>query len=183
MSEEAGKQLQRIKGIGAVSAKRLVAAAGVDNPARLAQAAPEELAAISEMNPRYIPEIIEQAGRMGDETPREEEKEAAAVPDKSEALRQSVETLRLRVRDLADGLLARKAERLSEEKKALLDKEVKKFLARLEKVESHLDGQRKRARKALARAARRLRKLDTAGAGKLTRRVKKARKSFKRIPA
>ena len=180
MSEEAGKELQRIKGIGAVLAKRL-AAAGLDSPARLAQAAPEDLAAIPGMNPRYIPGIIEQAGRMANAAPQGAQADAA--PDKSAALRQSVETLRLRVRELADGLRARKAERLSEEKKDLLDKEVNKFLARLEKVESRLDGQRKRARKALARAARRLRKLDTVGAGKLSRGMKKARKSFKRIPA
>lgn len=178
MSEDAGKQLQRIKGIGAVLANRLVAA-GLDCPARLAQAAPEDLAAIPGMNPRYIANIIEQAGRMADAAPQEEG--AVAAPDKSATLRQTAETLRRRVRDLADGLLTRKAERLSEEKKALLDKEVKKFLAQLEGVESCLDGQRKRARKALARAARRLRRLDSAGAGKLARGVKKARKSFKRI--
>lgn len=180
MSEDAGKQLQRIKGIGAVLAKRLVVA-GLDSPARLAQAAPEDLAAIPGMNPRYIANIIEQAGRMADAAPQAETGDA--VPDKSESLQQTVKTLRLRVRDLADGLLARKAERLSEEKKAVLDKEVNKFLTRLEEVESRLDGRRKRARKALARAARRLRKLDTAGAGKLARGLKKARKSFKRIPA
>lgn len=180
MGEEVGKELQRIKGIGAVLAKRL-AAAGLDTPARLAQAAPEDLAAIPGIHPRYIPEIIEQAGRMADAVPHEEG--AVTTPEKGAALRQSVETLRLRVADLADGLLARKAERLSEEKKALLDKEVKKFLARLETVESRLDNRRKRARKALARAARRLRRLDSAGAGKLARGLKKARKAFKRIPA
>lgn len=177
MSEEVGKPLQRIKGIGAVLAKRLVAA-GLDSPARLAQAAPEELAAIPGMNPRYIPEIIEQAGRMANQEPRAEE-----AADKSAALRRAAETLRARVRDLAEGLLARKGEILSDEKKAVLEKEVKKFLARLEQVESRLDARRKRARKGLARAARRLQGLDEAGVGKLGRGLKKARKSFKRILA
>jgi len=180
MSEEAGKQLQRIKGIGSVLAKRLTAA-GLDSPARLAQAAPEELAAIPGMNPRYVPEIIAQAGRMADGTPEEEGRGAAQ--DKSVVLRQAVAELRGRVSALADGLLARKAEILSAEKKAVLEKEVKKFLARLEQVESRLDGRRKRARKGLARAVRRLRGLDEAGAGKLARGLKKARKAFKRIPA
>jgi hypothetical protein len=177
MSEEVGKQLQRIKGIGAVLVKRLVAA-GIDSPARLARAAPEELAAIPGMNPRYIPEIIEQAGRMASQ-----ESQAEGATDKSAALLQTAQTLRVRVRDLAEGLLARKGEIFSDEKKAAIEKEVKKFLARLERVESRLDGRRKRARKGLARAARRLQGLDQAGAGKLMRGLKKARKSFKRIQA
>ncbi|MDY0268575.1 helix-hairpin-helix domain-containing protein [Trichloromonas sp.] len=180
MSDEASKELQRIKGIGAVLAKRLTAA-GLDSPARLAQAAPEELAAIPGMNPRYIENIIAQAGKMvaGATKPTE----TVAQADKCAPLREAAETLRQRVRELVDGLLARKGEKLAEAKKVALQREVDKFLSRLEQVESRLDHRRKRAGKGLARAARRLKRLDQAGAGKLTRGLKKARRPFRRVLA
>ena len=109
--------------------------------------------------------------------------EAECGAEQLAALRQTVAELHQRVKNLVDGLLARKAETLDARKKVSLDREVEKFLARLETLENRLGVRKKRARKGLVRVARRLEGLETAGPGKLAQGLKKARKPLKRILA
>ena len=173
MEKNVQKELQQIKGVGAVVAQRLVEA-GFDSCAKVAEAGEEGLRSIRGINPRAIPSILEQARGLA--------AEAEAGPDERLiALRETSERLQKQVHELAAAVRERLADKLSEKKGDRLEKAVDKLLRELAEVQQ-LQGVRiKRAQRSLAKTGKRLEGLAENGLKGLTRGLKKARKPLKRI--
>jgi len=173
MEKAVQKELQQIKGVGAVLAQRLVEA-GFDSFAKIAEAGEEGLRTIRGINPRVIPSIIEQAQKLAGE--------ALEGPDERLlALRETSGRLQKRVQELAAAIRERLSDKLPAKKGARLEKEMDKLLKGLKKVQT-LQGVRiKRARKSLAKTGKRLEGLAETGIKGLTRGLKKARKPLKRV--
>lgn len=166
-------ELEKIKGIGTVLAKRL-ADAGHDTVAKVAEAGEEGLRKIKGLNPRAIPSILDQAAGMtqakGDGRARRiEELKAAAT-----TIREQVEGIARNVRD-------RFTEELQDKDGRKIEKEVLKMVAALERVEGKLGKRVKRAGKGLAKAEKRLAGLADAGLKGVGKGLRRARKSLKRV--
>jgi predicted ribosome quality control (RQC) complex YloA/Tae2 family protein len=175
MEQAIQKELQQIKGVGAVLAQRLVEA-GLDSFSRVAEAGEEGLKKIRGINPRTIPSILEQARGLAGEV-------AASHDEKLRALQETAERLEKQVQDLAAALRERQAEKLSGKKAERLEKELSKLLQGLDRVKRQQRPRIKRARKGIAKAGQRLAGLTEDGIKGLTRGFKKARKSLKRALA
>ncbi|MEJ2698106.1 MAG: helix-hairpin-helix domain-containing protein [Desulfuromonadales bacterium] len=173
MEQSVNKELQQLKGVGAVLAQRFIEA-GLDSFNKVVETGEEGLRKIRGLNPRAIPSILEQARGLAGAAP-------AGPDERLLALRQTSEGLQKRVQELAATVRERRSGKLSVKKVERLDKEVSKLLKGLERVQK-LQGIRfKRAQKGLAKTGKRLEGLSSDGIKGLTRGLKKARKSLKRI--
>jgi ribosomal protein S13 len=173
MEKTVQKELQQIKGVGAVLAQRLVEA-GFDSFAKVAEAGEEGLKKIRGINPRAISSILEQA--------RELAADARKAPDERLlALQETAERLQKQVQELAAAVRERLAGKLSEKKDGQLEKAVDKLLKGLAEVQQQQGVRIKRAQKSLAKTGKKLEGLAEDGIKGLTRGLKKARKPLKRI--
>lgn len=167
------KELEKIKGIGAVLAKRL-ADAGHDTAAKVAAAGEEGLRKIKGINPRAIPSIVAQAAELAKEKGKEKAKLVEELKAAATTLREQVEGIARSVRDrFGDELQGKTAKKI--------EKEVLKVVGALERVEGRLGKRTRRAGKGLAKAERRLAGLADAGLKGVGKGLKKARKSLKRV--
>ena len=173
MQEEVQKELRRIKGVGKVLAQRL-AEAGLDGLDKVAEAGEEGLRKIRGLNPRAIPSILEQARVLAGEAPE-------GPDERLHALRQISERLQQRVRELAGAIRERQPDKLSGKKGARLEKAMSRLLKGLERVRNQQGIRLKRAKKSLAKTGKRLEGLTEDGVKGLTRGLKKARRTLKRI--
>lgn len=169
------KELQKIKGIGEVLARRLVEA-GHDSYAKVAALGEEGLKAIKGINPRAVSSIIAQATDLAkqgkaDRAKRVEELKAAAT------------TLRDQVEGIARSAKERFGEELQGKTGKKLEKELLKMAAALARTETKLESRVKRAGKGLAKAEKRLAGLTEEGLKGVGKGLRRARKSLKRIVA
>ncbi|OHB31676.1 MAG: hypothetical protein A2X84_14295 [Desulfuromonadaceae bacterium GWC2_58_13] len=195
MKKNAGKELQRIKGIGQVLSQRMVGL-GIDSIARVIEAGAEGLGAVPGLHARLIPSILVQAEDLaGEEACGSGEvsgmAEIAAAGEKKikkaksqkqlAGLQLAAEKLRERVQGLLSDMLVKK-EGLSEKGAGKrLQKEAGKLLQTLARVEAKMGGRPKNTGKKLAKTGKRLDALEGMGPNKLSRGLKKARKPLKRI--
>ena len=173
MEKAVQKELQQIKGVGEVLAKRLVEA-GFDSFAKIAGAGEEGLKKIRGINPRAIPSILEQAQRLT--------ADAQEGPDARHlALKETAGRLQKQVQEMVATIRERLSNKLPEKKGIRLEKELDKLLNGLEKVQKQQGIRLKRAKKSLAKTGKRLEGLAESGIKGLTRGLKKARKPLKRL--
>jgi hypothetical protein len=148
--------------------------AGYDTFAKVAAAGEEGLKKIPGINPRLVPSIVEQAGKLAGEAQATRAQKVDALKRNAAVLKEQVQGVALRVRDSFSEEAAGKAGRK-------VEKEILKLITSLEKVEGKLDTRVKRAGKGLAKAEQRLASLADAGLADIGRGLKKARKSLKRV--
>lgn len=171
--QERMKELQKIKGIGEILARRFVEA-GYDTCAKVAEAGEEALRAIKGINPRAISSIISQAAGFADEggkvrARRVEELKAAAA------------TLKGQVEGIVRGVSERFSDELQGKRGRKIEKEILKLMSTLERVEGKIGKRVKRSGKGLAKAEARLAGLAEESAKGVGKGLKKARKSLKRV--
>ena len=86
------RELQQIKGIGEVLSIRLLEA-GHDSFAKIVKLGESGLKEIKGINLKAIPDIIEQASRLGGRKPGARDEKVAALKNSLHGLRQSVQEL------------------------------------------------------------------------------------------
>lgn len=169
--QDAIKQLQQLKGVGAALAKRLVEA-GFDTLPRLANATAGELATIKGLPAEAIPALQEQARALAGPT----------VADKSlTVMLEDTERLRLGVASLVTQLRDHHAE--GDDGKALrqLRKEISRVLATLERVDATLSEQLLRLGKKLSKADARLGTVAADDLETLTKGLRHTRKAIDKV--
>jgi recombinational DNA repair ATPase RecF len=173
--KEAAKELQKLKGIGEVLARRLVEA-GHDTFAKVAAAGEEGLKKIAGINPRMLPAIVTQASELAVEAGKSRAHKVEELKQQASSLKEQVQGVALNLRDRFKDEVAGKAGKK-------VEKEILKVIASLEKVERKLGARAKKAGKGLKKAEKRLASLADAGLKQVGIGLKKARKSLKRIYA
>lgn len=167
------KELQKLKGVGEVLARRFMEA-GYDTYAKVAAAGEEGLRKIPGVNPRMLASIVAEAAALAGNSVKSKAQKAEELKLRATALKDQVEKIAHSVRDRFQEQVAGKTGRK-------LEKEILKVISTLEKVEGSLETRVKSAGKALIKAERKLEGLTFAGLKKVGKGLKKARKSLKTI--
>lgn len=164
--------LQQLKGVGAVLAKRIFDA-GFDTFDKLAQAGEEGLKKIPGIPSRAIASIVEQARQRADVKPE-------ASPERKEAIKRHLLEVRQRVEALAQSARERFQQKLAGKQGKKLSSDLIRMEDALTQMDSGGKKQSKRAEKALTKAEKRIAGLDEAGLKKVHKGLKKARKAVLR---
>lgn len=163
------EDLQQLKGVGRILAKRLYDA-GFDSFQKIADAGEEGLRKVRGLPPRSVASILEQARQFaGAPQP--------GHPEREEALKKQVTEVREKIQSLAKSAWDRFQEKLE-------GKIGKKMTADLVRIEDALQqlgaGRKKRAKrtsKALCKAEKRVAGLEEASLKKIRKSLKRARKA------
>ena len=167
------QELQQLAGVGAVTARRLVAA-GLDTFPAIVEAGEEGLRAIPGINPRSIPAILEQAATLsGPSEP--------ATPDPTDELKVMVADLRAAIQEIAAAARERFPEALAGKIGHKLTRNIVAGLDALYAIEELLERRPKRSRKALAKARKRLDGLPEAELSDIRKGLKRVRKALERV--
>jgi len=169
------KELQRLKGVGEVLARRFMEA-GYDTFAKIAAAGEEGLRKIPGVNPRMLGSIVAQAVALSADTVKSKARKTEELKLRVASLQEQVQAIALSVRDRFRDEVTGKTGRK-------LEKEILKVIGALEKAEGRLETRVKRAGKVLVKTERRLEGLTVSGIRKVGKGLKKARKSLKTIGA
>jgi transcription termination factor NusA len=169
--QDAIRELQQIKGIGAVLAQRLVEA-GIDNLERLAAVSDEELAAIKGVIADKIPTLKEQARRH---------LQTGSAQASLQQMLEDAERLREGMQDLVIKLRDQHVESDDGKTQRNLRKEIARVLATLERVEAALSDQLRRISKKLAKADAKLAEIAKDDVEALTKGLRDTRKTIDKI--
>jgi tRNA A37 threonylcarbamoyladenosine synthetase subunit TsaC/SUA5/YrdC len=174
MESNAVKSLMQLKGLGAASARRLVAA-GIDDFAKLAAAGEEQLRAIRGLNPRSVPLILEAAAARAalDDTAGGKEAEAGRLVEIAHRLQEMVG-------QFAALLEVAQEEQPGKKTAGRLQKEITRVQTLLEQIVAGLPGRMKKRGKALVKSDRRLAELSASSPKRIAKGLKKTRKTLKK---
>jgi hypothetical protein len=167
------KELQQIRGIGDVLAARLIES-GHDSFAKIVKLGESGLRKIKGINPKAIPEIIEQAARLS-------EKETGNRDEKIAALKGSLQGLRQSVQELTSTAKDRFSEKLSGKTGRKLTGSLVSFIEAVEAVEDKAGKKLKRSGRVVKKAEQQLEGLAEAGLKELRKGLKRARKALQRV--
>ena len=168
------KELQKIKGVGEILAKRFIRA-GYDSFERIAAVEKTELKSIQGINPQTIPSIIKQAAALAAEKSAERVRKITELKAAAAAIREQVDELGRAFKEQAGEALQGKSGKK-------VEAELLKTVTALEKAEAKIEKRVKRTGRGLAKAGQRLSGLSAdTGADAVSNRLKRARKSLKRI--
>ena len=167
------QELQQLKGVGAVTARRLIAA-GLDTFPAIVRAGVVGLRAISGINPRNIPAILEQAATLsGPSEP--------TTPDPADELKLMVADLRTAIQVIAAAARERFPEELAGKIGHKLTRNMVAGLDALYAIEELMERRPKRSRKALAKAKKRLDGLPEGELADIRKGLKRVRKTLERV--
>jgi len=169
------KDLRKIRGIGDVLAVRLLEA-GHDSYLKIVKLGESGLKGIQGMNPKAVPEIIEQAKRLAAE-------ESDGRDRKIADLKESMQGLRHSVQELTSTAKERFSEKLSGRTGRKLTDSLVRFIEALEELEGKAGRKVKRTGKVLVKAEQHLVGLAEAGLKDLRKGLKRARKALQRVNA
>ncbi len=176
MENNAVKALMQLKGVGAVSARRLVEA-GFDDFAKIAAAGADGLRTVPGLNPRILEGVVAEAAALAALPAPAPAEAAGAVAGEGKAARLA------RVRELV-GQLQKEITALVatewDEQADSLHRQAAKLGKLLEKLGADFPARLKRTGKALAKAERRLEEAAGRGSKKTASVLKKTRKSLKK---
>lgn len=169
------KELQRIKGIGAVLSVRLLEA-GHDSFAKIVKLGQSGLKEIKGINLKAIPDIIAQAKQLSEKRPAARDEKVALLKGSLQGLRQSVQELTRTAKDrFSDKLAGKTGKKLTE---ALVS-----FIDAVEKLEDKAGKKVRRSGKAVMKAEQKLEGLAETGLKELRTGLKKARKALLKVHA
>lgn len=169
------KELQKIRGIGEVLAKRLVEA-GHDTHEKLHALGEEGLRAVKGIKPQSVESILAQAAEFAEATGKERARRV-------EELRAAATTLRQQVEEISRSARERFADQIQGQVGKKLEKQVARIMTSFDRVEGKLEKRAKRAAKGLAKAEARLIGLVEGNVKEMEKGIRRARKSLKRILA
>lgn len=164
--------LQQLKGVGAVLAKRIFDA-GLTTFDKIAQAGEEGLKKISGISPSATASIVEQARQRAGVKPE-------APPEGNEALKRHLLEVRRRVEALAQSVRDRFQQKLAGKQGKKLSSDLIRMEDALTQIDVGGEKQSKRSEKALTKAEKRIAGLDEAGLKKVHKGLKRARKAVLR---
>jgi len=169
------RELLQLKGVGEILSKRFIEA-GLDSCEKIVAAGVDGLKRIKGLNPRILDSLLEQAGQIA----------AVATVNREtrvNELKQSVAGLR----ETVQGLVAVSRERfpkdLSGRKGRALTKDLVKIMDALDGIEKKLPKRLMRAGKGVLKAEKRVSILAEATLPKISKGLKKTRKSLQRVLA
>jgi DNA uptake protein ComE-like DNA-binding protein len=167
---QSATDLQELKGVGKVLAKRLYDA-GFDSYVKIAQAGEEGLKTVRGLSPRSLGSILEQAKRLADAPP-------SKGTERDQAVKKHLSEVRGKIQTLAESAGQRFQTQLAGKKSG---KKLSLDLVRLEDALARMEdrgGKRsKRADKALIKADKRITGLEDVNLKKLHKGLKRARKT------
>jgi len=169
------RELQQIKGIGDVLAKRLLES-GHDSFAKIVKLGESGLRKVQGINQKAVPDIVAQAARLAAADNGDRDTKAAVLKESLQGLRQSVQGLATIAKDRFSEKLAGKTGR------KLTDALVR-FLDALEELEGKTGKKLKRTGKVVVKAEQHLDGLAEAGLKDLRKGLKRARKALQRVTA
>lgn len=172
MTNETIRNLQRIKGVGEIIARRLLEL-GLDTPAKIARTTEDELRRIKGLNPRTIPSIISQAAALAKDA-------ASGKAERVDLLRQTAAGLRQTVQEIATAAKERFAEQLAGKPGKRLGRDLVRVVDTLDRLEAGLPKRARRASKGLAKAGKRLEALTEASVKRMRKGLRRARKALGR---
>jgi hypothetical protein len=123
-----------------------------------------------------LQQIVTQAGVLVDEA-------AKSRDEKIGELKQQAASMKMPINDLAVDVRERFKDELSGKAGCKVEKEMRKFVLSLERVEGKLESKVKKAGKGLAKAESRIMGLAEGGLKDIAGKLKKARKSLKSVYA
>jgi len=167
------QELQQLAGVGAVTARRLVAA-GLDTFPAIVGAGEEGLRAIPGINPRSIPAILDQAATLSGAS-------EPATPAPTDELKVMVADLRAAIQEIAATARERFPEELAGKIGRKLTRNMVAGLDALYAIEELLERRPKRSRKALAKARKRLDGLSEGDLSDIRKGIKRTRKALERV--
>jgi hypothetical protein len=169
------KELQKIRGIGEVLARRLVAA-GHDTYEKLHALGEEGLRGVKGIKPGAVDSILSQAAELAESKGKERARRV-------EELRAAATTLRGQVEEIARSVKDRFADEVRGQGGRKLEKQVARIMTSFDRVEGKLEKRAKRAAKGLAKAEARLVGLVEGNVKEVEKGIRRTRKSLKRILA
>ncbi len=169
------KELQQIRGIGEVLSVRIIEL-GHDSFQKIVKLGESGLKTIKGINPKAIPDILEQARRLSANDTEARERKVAALRESLQGLRHSVQELTTSAKD-------RFSEKLSGKTGRKLTESLVRFIEALEDVEGKAGKKVKRTGKVVHKAEQHLEGLAEAGLKDLRKGLKKARKALQRVNA
>jgi len=169
------RELQQIKGIGAVLAVRLLEA-GHDSFAKIVKLGESGLKEIKGINLKAIPDIIAQAARLSEKKPGTGDEQVTLLKESLQGLRHSVQELTRTAKDRFSEKLAGKTGRK-------LTESLVRFIDAVEKLEAKAGKKVKRSGKAVIKAEQQLKGLAETGLKELRTGLKKARKALLKVHA
>ena len=169
------KELQQIRGIGAVLAVRLLEA-GHDSFAKIVKLGESGLKEIKGINLKAIPDIIAQAARLSENKPGSRDEQVTLLKESLQGLRHSVQELSRTARD-------RFSEKLAGKTGKKLTESLVRFIDAIEKLEDKAGKKVRRTGKAIIKAEEQLEGLAETGLKELRTGLKKARKALRKVHA
>ena len=167
------QDLQQLRGVGAVTARRLVAA-GLDTFPAIIKAGEEGLRALPGINPRSIPAILEQAATLSAQA-------EPATSDPADELKLMVADLRAAIQGIAVAARERFPEELAGKIGRKVTRNMVAGLDALYAIEELLERRPKRSRKALTKVRKRLEGLSEGEFMAIRKGLKRARKTLERV--
>lgn len=163
-------ELQKLKGIGEVLAKRFVAA-GIDTFPKIVAAGEDRLKTIPGLQPGIVPSIISQAAELVKDSENTRAEQVEEVKHRNSLLKERVHGIALELRQKLH-------ETDTGPRRKKLERQVVKLMSAFEKVEAKLEGRPGKWKKALAKAGKRLDIPSDASLKKIGKGLKKARKAL-----
>ena len=171
------RELQKIKGIGPVTAQRLVGA-GLDSYVAIVEAGENGLRGVRGINPASIPAIIEQAGAIASA----QGPEPSPPADPVSGLKAQVQELRVAIQEIASAARDRFPGELSGTAGRKLTRNMVRSLDALYAIEELLDTRPKRSRKALDKSRRNIEGLTgCVDVNAIRKRIRKTRKALEQV--
>ncbi len=183
------KELQRLTGIGAVTAQRLITA-GLETFAAIAAAGEERLAGIPGVKPKDIPAILEQAAALScqaktaDSPPTDTpvaDSPAADSPPPSDDLKLLAQQLRTAIQEIALAARERFPEELAGKIGHKLTRNMVAGLDALYAIEELTERRPKRSRKALCSVQKKVEGLAEGELPQIRKGLKRVRKTLQRV--
>jgi hypothetical protein len=171
--EKSIKELQKLKGVGAVLSQRLVEA-GLDTFAKVAAAGEEPLRKIPGINPKIVPSVLTQAAELAGKAGKSRAARVEELKQHAAALKENIQAIALNVRERFEAEISGKMGKRVEQ-------DLLKAISSLEKVEATMETKVKKAGKGLVKAEQRLEGLFDSGLKEVGKGLKKARKALKRV--
>jgi hypothetical protein len=167
------KELQKIKGVGTATAKKLVAA-GFDSPSRIAAATAAELQAVPGLQGHMVPALQEEAARLCGEAP-------PPTGVSQEGLLLRIGRLKGALANLETDIQARFPSEGEEKRAQKPLREIHRFLKTLARMEATLAEQLQYFAKRLTKADARLSHIREEKLEKMRDGLKQARKDLEKV--